>query len=220
MEGDGCHPAPREDLPPKGRSKGFWRRSNETGLTTSSSAGRRSSPGAPASSRAMRISGANLRRETWLRSVALWMNCARLNGFRRLVATKKTDRERDYEIIRMLAEIVFHEAEKEPRLRRRAAKWLARESRSPDHLRKIADAWPGGRTILQGVRRTAARLAAKGATAESLRDALRCEQERWMDLNREYWKPFIVELRAMRRGRKPTPAAERARGARGAGSSR
>lgn len=117
----------------------------------------------------------------------------------RLVATKKTDREKDYVVIRSLVEMVFHQAARTSGDRERTAGWLARESRNPAHLLAIARRWPGGKRALLQSRRPAAVLAANGAPPNDIEQALAIEMKRLQAKSRDYWRPFLRELRRMRR---------------------
>lgn len=117
----------------------------------------------------------------------------------RLVATKKTDRERDYLVIQLLGEMVFEEVKKKKTLRKAAMTWLAGESRNPEHLLTIVRTWEGGQKALLESKRPAAILAARGATPAEIQEALDEEKERLKEENRTYWRPLISELRQLRR---------------------
>lgn len=119
----------------------------------------------------------------------------------RLVETKKTNRDSDYLSIRLLAEMVFEGARTNPRHRGRNMEWLLRESRTPEHLLAIVRAWKGGRTMALASGRTPAVLAAKGATKSAIKTALFDEMTAYQKANIDYWKPFIRELKSLRKKR-------------------
>lgn len=116
----------------------------------------------------------------------------------RLIATKKTDRERDYPVIQLLGELIFEQARRERKNRKTIILWLAKESRNPQHLRNIAR-WNGGRQALLESKRPAAILAAQNASAIEIQEELNTEKEKLKEENREYWRPLISELRQLRR---------------------
>ena len=119
----------------------------------------------------------------------------------RLVETKKTNRDSDYLSIRLLAEMVFESARKDPRNRKRNMEWLLRESRTPEHLLAIVRNWKGGRAMAEASCREAAVLAAKGLTQVAIQEALFSEMTVYQKANIDYWKPFIRELKSMRKRR-------------------
>jgi len=120
----------------------------------------------------------------------------------RLVATKKTDREKDYPVIQLLGEMVFGQARRRKAVRESAMSWLARESRNSGHLRTIARNWEGGKETLFKSKRPAAILAAEGASVIIIQEELNTEKERLKEKNREYWRPLISELRQLKRRQK------------------
>jgi len=117
----------------------------------------------------------------------------------RLVATKKTDRERDYLVIQLLGEMIFEQTKKNKITRRAIISWLAKESRNPQHLRTIAQKWENGTEELFNSKRPAAILAAQGASLVKIQEELDAEKERLKRENRQYWLPLIAELRQLRR---------------------
>jgi len=118
---------------------------------------------------------------------------------RRLLATKKTDRERDYLAIQSLAEIVFEQAKRDEIIRETAMFWLIEESRTPQHLQIISREWKGGKqaSLISG--RPAAILAAQGKRLSEIQKTLDLEKDRLKKANREYWRPLVAELRQLKR---------------------
>ena len=117
---------------------------------------------------------------------------------RRLVDTKKTNRERDYLVIQSLTELVFENAIRNKSTQKLVAGWLAKESRNPSHLKMIARTWKNGKKVLLESKRPAAILAAQGATVPQIKAELEIEKERLKKENIEYWRPLIHELRRLR----------------------
>lgn len=118
---------------------------------------------------------------------------------RRLVATKKTDRERDYPAIQSLAEIIFEQAKRDKAIREAAMLWLIEESRTPRHLQIISREWRGGKQASLRSGRPAAILAAQGRRLSDIQEALDLEKDELKKANREYWRPLVTELRRLRR---------------------
>lgn len=117
----------------------------------------------------------------------------------RLVATKKTDRERDYLAIQSLAEIIFKQVKRDETIRKGAMLWLIEESRMPRHLQIICREWRGGKEASLKSGRSAAILAAQGRRLSEIQKALDAEKEKLKEANREYWRPLVAELRQLRR---------------------
>lgn len=113
----------------------------------------------------------------------------------RLVATKKTNRERDYLVIQLLGEMVFEQIRRDKVARESAISWLAKESRNPQHLKIIARRWEGGREALFNSKRPAAILAAQDASLVNIQKELDVEKEKLKKEDRKYWQPLISELR-------------------------
>jgi hypothetical protein len=116
-----------------------------------------------------------------------------------LVAAKKTQRDKDWPMIRRLVEVNYLSHRDDP-TEERILFWL-RELRTPELLVEVAQAHPalaqevsGGRPLL------------KLATAENLENgllgrALRDEEEAERRLDAEYWKPLREQIERLRRGR-------------------
>jgi hypothetical protein len=115
-----------------------------------------------------------------------------------LVASKKTQRDKDWVMIRRLVEASYSRDRGSPSAEQ-AAFWLS-EARTPTILIDCARAF----------RREAMRIAqarpALGAAlhddVEALDAALAAEEDRERELDREYWKPLRAELEDMRRRRR------------------
>jgi hypothetical protein len=114
-----------------------------------------------------------------------------------LVCAKRTQRDKDWPMIRRLLEVDYmsHRANPTPEKLR----FWARESRTPRDLLEIAASAP---EIIEGELGARPLLAlAKVGTEEALDRALLEEQEHERALDREYWRPLRAELEALRRGR-------------------
>ncbi|MBI5360497.1 MAG: hypothetical protein HZA48_07935 [Planctomycetes bacterium] len=117
----------------------------------------------------------------------------------RLINTKKTDREKDYLIIQSLTDAVFEQAQKSQTMRKSVIRWLVKELRDPRHLQAIAETWKNGKEELLKSGRKASVLSVKNASVPAIQEELDFEKEKLKKENREYWKPFIDELRDLRR---------------------
>jgi hypothetical protein len=112
-----------------------------------------------------------------------------------LVRAKKTQRDKDWPMIRRLVEADY--------LRHRASpaeeklRFWIRESRTPEHLFEVAGSAPA---LVEGELEDRPLLAyVKSGDREGLEKALLEEQERERALDREYWRPLREELEALRR---------------------
>ena len=118
-------------------------------------------------------------------------------GLPDLVASKKTQRDKDWSMIRRLVEASLAGDGARP-TPERIAFWL-RELRSPELLIACAGQYgPEARAI--GEERAAVR-AALGQDLDAVRGELAAEEERERAVDREYWAPLRAELEQMRRGR-------------------
>ena len=120
-----------------------------------------------------------------------------------LVAAKKTQRDKDWPMIRRLLETHYLQFRDEA-TPARIAFWL-RELRTPSLLREVAAAWPApaksrapGRAVLEMLAESDARIEA----------ALRDEEERERALDRAYWQPLKAELERLRHARRARNAPE------------
>ena len=111
-----------------------------------------------------------------------------------LVRAKKTQRDKDWPMIRRLVEAHFFEFKAEP-TSARFDFWL-KEARTPSILQMVAARSPSV------VEREAATLARNGAGEVEIEAALRREEERERELDRAYWAPLKLELEELRRVRR------------------
>ena len=123
----------------------------------------------------------------------------RIMDVRRLVNTKKTNREQDYIAIQRLAELVYRRAQRDPKQRKGTLGWLLAELRTPRYLKAVARRWRGAKAALRNTSRPAARLAAGNASLKEIQAALDEEKMRYQQANIDYWKPLLQELREIRK---------------------
>jgi hypothetical protein len=116
-------------------------------------------------------------------------------GLRDLVRIKKTQRDKDWLMIRRLVESDHTRGARRPEARR-VRFWLE-EARSASLLLHLAAVHP--RAAAQ-VARPAVKAALRGSSRK-VEQALRCEEERERRLDRRYWAPLKRELEAWRLGR-------------------
>ncbi len=110
-----------------------------------------------------------------------------------LVAAKKTQRDKDWPMIRALLEahyFKFHDQASPERVG-----FWRQELRTPALLREVTRLFPGHTA------REATILAAQNADDAQIERALRDEEERERELDRIYWRPLKAELEAVRLGR-------------------
>jgi len=114
-----------------------------------------------------------------------------------LVAAKKTQRDKDWPMIRRLVDVNYLSHQDEP-TPERIRFWL-RELRSPELLVEAARSHPDVVEKLSGERSLL--LLATGEDLESgaLGRALRDEEEEERSLDAEYWKPLREQLERLRR---------------------
>ncbi len=112
-----------------------------------------------------------------------------------LVTAKKTQRDKDWPMIRRLVEAHFFEFKSEP-TNQRIQFWLA-QARTPTILQLVARRFPEMPT-----EREAALLARSGADELAIEAALKREEERERALDRAYWAPLKAELEVLRRARR------------------
>lgn len=115
-----------------------------------------------------------------------------------LVAAKKTQRDKDWPMIRRLLEanwFTFRDASTEERIRF----WLT-ELRTPELLIECTTAWTDAASEV-ALSREAVRAALQGDTAY-VEQTLADEQERERALDRAYWAPLREELERLRQGRR------------------
>ena len=114
-----------------------------------------------------------------------------------LVAAKKTQRDKDWLMIRNLVDASFFQNRDNP-TREHLLFWL-RELRTPEHLMEIAEQHPQETRTVAADRSLLNFLASKEMPA--LRQRLHEEEEREREADRMYWQPLKSELEAIRRGR-------------------
>ena len=114
-----------------------------------------------------------------------------------LVRSKKTQRDKDWPMIRRLIE-AHYVANREHPAPEQIEFWLL-ESRTPSLLREVAGAHP------ELARRMSARRPFIGSVAlmedRDIESALEEEEKRERELDREYWKPLREELEKLRLAR-------------------
>lgn len=111
-----------------------------------------------------------------------------------LVAAKKTQRDKDWPMIRRLIEANYVQNRENP-TRAQILFWLA-ESRTPEILLELARLHPDALSELSPTRRLLA--LAESRDRESLQAALAVEEEQERQLDREYWNPLRAELEQLR----------------------
>lgn len=114
-----------------------------------------------------------------------------------LVASKKTQRDKDWPMLRRLVEVSYDVGFASP-TPERIEFWL-RELRTPDLLLDVVRWFPLEAERAAGER--PAVQAARGGNLEAIRTALTDEEVRERDLDRAYWAPLKAELEALRHKR-------------------
>lgn len=118
-----------------------------------------------------------------------------------LVASKKTQRDKDWPMIRRLVEVSYDEGFASP-TSEQIGFWL-RELRTPEILAECVSRFP------EDARRAAqlrpAVSAALAGEADRVRDELTAEERRERDLDRLYWEPLKSELETLRHRRLREP---------------
>lgn len=112
-----------------------------------------------------------------------------------LVRTKKTQRDKDWPMIRRLVEADIAQSDDAP-AQERVAFWL-RECRTPDLLVELVRAHPNVAASLAGARpllRTA-----RDGDAEAVARGLRAEEDEERARDRAYWEPLRRQIRAWRK---------------------
>src|SRR5260370_1410613 len=121
-----------------------------------------------------------------------------------LVQAKKTQRDKDWPMIRRLVEVHYanHRAEPTPE---RIEFWL-REGRSPSLLVEVARMSPAAGTALLPARPLLAHAVAPDLV--QLAAALALEEQRERDIDRLYWEPLRKEMEQLRHQRIKEPQAQ------------
>jgi len=116
-----------------------------------------------------------------------------------LVASKKTQRDKYWVMIRRLVEASYARDGESPSPER-VDFWI-RESRTPEVLIACARAFPEEAQQIAQIRNAAA--AALQADESGVEQALAEEEARERALDREYWRPLRAELEELRRRNRP-----------------
>jgi hypothetical protein len=117
-----------------------------------------------------------------------------------LVAAKKTQRDKDWPMIRRLVEADYAATEQEP-TPERVRFWLA-EARTPELLIELARRFPKEFATMAEARP----VLRVGLNIDRLADSLAGEEQSERAADREYWAPLKREIEAMRRlPRNPSP---------------
>lgn len=111
-----------------------------------------------------------------------------------LVQTKKTQRDKDWPMIRRLVEAHYFENQTQPTPAQ--IRFWFRELRTPELLLELARRHPAACRRLSG-KRSLLSSAARGESAD-LEQALRAEETAERERDREYWLPLRRELEALR----------------------
>jgi hypothetical protein len=137
--------------------------------------------------------------ELWQRRTTLEVagETVDLLGLEDLVRAKKTQRDKDWPMLRRLVERSYF-TNRDAATPELASLWL-RELRTPELLIAVAAAHPVAAREA-GAIRPATEAAVRGAVAEVVR-RLAEEERHERERDREYWKPLKQELEQLRRGR-------------------
>ncbi|MBN1675269.1 MAG: hypothetical protein JXR37_29785 [Kiritimatiellae bacterium] len=114
-----------------------------------------------------------------------------------LVKAKKTQRDKDWPMIRRLVEANYHEHRDSP-AREQVDFWL-RECRTPGLLIEIAGQYPGQLAVIAKERPLLER--ARAGEHEAVLNALEKEEKSEREADRAYWAPLVAELEQMRHAR-------------------
>jgi hypothetical protein len=121
-----------------------------------------------------------------------------LLGIEDLVRAKKTQRDKDWPMIRRLVDAHYDQNRDQP-TDQRVRFWL-RESRTPDTLIQIAAEFP--EALQEMIKQRPLLVEALRGNRIALQQELDTEQAAEREADREYWKPLMRELEAMRLTRK------------------
>jgi len=115
-----------------------------------------------------------------------------------LVRAKKTQRDKDWPMVRRLVEVDFHRRTRRPA--RDQATWWLLEARTAALLVELCLRYPGTARRLAS-QRPAVRLALKGDLAR-VEEALHLEEQAIRSADHLYWQPLRAELFKWRRARR------------------
>ncbi len=116
-----------------------------------------------------------------------------LLGIADLVKAKKTQRDKDWPIIRRLLDAHYDQYQDEP-TDDRVRFWL-RESRTPEVLIRVAAEYP--KLLKELIKDRPLLEEAMGASRSALQNELVKEQDAEREADRHYWRPLVNELEAM-----------------------
>lgn len=117
-----------------------------------------------------------------------------LLGIEDLVKAKKTQRDKDWPMIRRLVDAHYHQYCKEPTAAR-VRFWL-RESRTPETLIRLAAQYPEIVPEMIRIRPLVAETIS--ASHSALAAELEKERRGEVEADKDYWRPLVRELEAMR----------------------
>jgi len=117
-----------------------------------------------------------------------------LLGIEDLVRAKKTQRDKDWPMITRLVDAHYDQNQDEP-TDDRVRFWL-RESRTPEMLIRVAAEHP--ELLSEVMQQRPLLVETLGASRTALRQELDQEQSAEREADRQYWRPLIKELEAMR----------------------
>lgn len=142
----------------------------------------------------------------WARrtTVSIEGETVELLGLDDLIRAKKTQRDKDWPMIRRLVERDYFEHRQAPG-RDRVPFWL-RELRTPEILVQVARRWPEEAATLSGSRPAIA--AALEGDADTVALRIRQEEETERQRDCEYWGPLRQQLQEFRRRRRGQPRPE------------
>jgi hypothetical protein len=118
-------------------------------------------------------------------------------GLPDLIQAKKTQRDKDWPMIRRLVEAHYEMHQSAP-TEERIRFWL-REARTPSILESLARQYPAQLTEIAAHRPVLARIA--GAPLETIDSELQEEERLERDADRRYWQPLKKELEHLRHKR-------------------
>jgi hypothetical protein len=121
-----------------------------------------------------------------------------LLGIEDLVRAKKTQRDKDWPMIRRLVDSHYDQNRDEP-TEDRVRFWL-RESRTPEVLIRVAAEHP--ELLKEVMKQRPLLVETLGASRTALQQALDKEQAAERKADQQYWRPLMTELEAMRLARR------------------
>lgn len=122
-------------------------------------------------------------------------------GLADLIKAKKTQRDKDWPMIRRLIEVDIYNASSNP-LQDKVCFWLA-ECRTPELLVKLAAKYPN--IALKMTENRPLLISAIKGNQDDLQRFLRDEEDKERELDKQYWVPLKSELEVWRRKIKSVP---------------